>query len=198
MNKYTLEISTLVAGERQNVGNVDMYYPTLQELGFDVLPKDTVAGAAIVDQGIPVYASEAHDFTFQAVLASIKAMARNKLVSKTVTLRPGAKIAETLEELFATPERDGAAIKLFREMLAGFTAFIAKTSGKSQLVQASIVQLAGSKKNILLQPAGNKAKLEAYMIDFATSLDADQAILWQRPIQGIVDACSGIDPLDDM
>ena len=81
------------------VGRNKIYIPLLATLGIMVEPKSFDA------EGLPEYGTDPLDYIFGAVLASVKADARNKVDNKTGKLKDGLKIAETLEELFATGTR---------------------------------------------------------------------------------------------
>lgn len=200
MNKYNLEVSKKDNGKYVPVGNIDIYYPLLSDLGFAVEPKavELDKDGKEINQGLPVYADDKHQFAFDAVFAAVKADARNKLVTGTATLKDGASIAETMEDLLAVAERDGAALKALREMLNAFKEWLAKNSGKSTAVQTAILSLASNKKGLVLQPAEKKAKFQGYLDSFAASLTPEQITAWERPIAALGEAATSADPLDDM
>lgn len=199
MQKFTLDVSKKQDGKYVSVGTVDIHYPLLSELGFNVEPNAPVLGAdgLPVNQGLPVYADEKHQFAFDAIFAAVKADARNKLVSGTATLKDGATIASTMEELLAVAERDGAALKALRDMLAGFKEYL-KTTGKATATQEAILSLASNRKSLTLQPAEKKAKFQVYIHGFAGTLSADQASVWAKPLAALDAACEAVDGLDDM
>lgn len=199
MNKYNLEVSKKEGnpGKYVPVGTVTIYYPLLSDFGFDVAPKaPVIVDGKPVNQGLPVYSDDKLQFLFDSVFAAAKADARNKLVSGTVNLKDGASIATTLEELVAVAERDGSALIANRNMLTAFKAYLA-TTGKATATQAAILSLA-NKTSLKLQPAEKKEKFQAYLVNFASTLTAEQAGEFARSLQGLDEACSAVDALDDM
>lgn len=200
MNKYNLEVSKKENGKYVSVGNVDIFYPLLSDLGFSVEPKavEVDKEGKPVNQGLPVYADDKHQYAFDAIFAAVKADARNKLVTGTATLKDGATIASTVEELMAVAERDGAALKAVRDMLVGFKTYLEQHSGKNSTTQAAILSLATNKKSLVLQPSEKKAKFQVYLDGFATSLTDEQAVSWERPLKALGEACSAVDGLEDM
>jgi len=193
MNKFTMEVNTKENGKYKKVGDVTIFYPLLSEFGFAVEPKKFDE-----ETGLPEYESESVQFLFDSVFNSAKADARNKLVGGTATLKDGASIAESLEDLIAVAARDGAAIKAFREMLNAFKEYLASDSGKASNVQAAILALASNKKTLALQPAGIKTKFQAYLVDFAGKLSTEQASTFERSLSGLNNACQEVDLLDQM
>jgi len=195
MNKYTMEVSTKedVDGKAQYVkqGEVVVYYPLLSELGLAVEPTKND------EDGFPVYADEKVQYVFDAVLAAIKAQARNKLVSKTATLKPGLSIATTVEELLESGGNKGDALAAGREFLAAFKAWLPST-GKAEKVQAAVYNLARSVSNVSLQPDDKKAKFATYLQDFAETLTEAQAERFSRSLLNLNEACTAGDALDDM
>lgn len=198
MNPYTLEVSKKVDGKYQPVGEVTINYPLLSDLGFDVQPKPVeLVDGKPVNQGLPQYESDLHQYAFNAIFSAVKADARNKLVSGTANLKDGASIAETVEELIAVAERDGAALKAIRNMLNSFKAWLPST-GKATKTQEAILALATNRKSLALQPAEKKARFLEYIVKFADTLTPEQAQEFGRGLQGLEAACSAVDALDDM
>ena len=202
MFPYNLTVSKKndATGKYEALGQVTIYIPTLSDLGFTVEPLPTKVDTEgnPVDQGLPEYADEKAQYVFDAICAAVKADARNKLVSGSTELRDGAKIAETLEELLAVAERDGAALKALRAMLNDFKVWLAAHSGKTENVQAAILSLAANRKALALQPHDKKTKFETYVTSFAASLAPEKAVEYTRPLTALVDACQSADALDDM
>lgn len=188
MQSYKMEVSKKEDGKYQLVGAVDVFYPLLSELGIAVEPggKD--------EAGFPTYSDEKVQYVFDAVLAAVKANARNKLVSGTATLKDGNKIAETVEELLATSERNGEALKARREFIIAFRNWL-PTIGKSAAVAAGFAEIADKKAGIVYQSEGRKAALTQLLTDFAAALDAEKLSAWQRFIVAIVEECGKADPL---
>ncbi len=195
MNKFTMEVSKkeVVGGKNEYVkqGEVTIFYPLLAEMGIQIEPKETDK------EGFPVYADEKVQFVFDATLAAVKAMARNKLVSGTATLKEGASIAETVEQLLESGGNKGEALAAVREMLAAFKAFLA-TTGKKEAVQAAVYDLARNKAGLALQSAEKKQKFSVYLTDFAATLNAEQSTRFARALMSLNESCESGDPLDDM
>ena len=198
MKSFTMEVSKkeLVNGTSQYVkqGEVTIYYPTLADLGIE----SKLSDKEVDDDGFPVYADPKAQYAFDAVLAAVKAQARNKLVSGTANLKDGQKIAETVEELLeAGSANKGDALAAIREMLAAFKAWL-PTTGKKESVQAAVYDLAANRKGLALQTADKKTKFMGYLSDFSATLSAEQAARFERPLMALNDACEAADALDDM
>lgn len=199
MQKYNLEVSKKENGKYVKVGDVVLFIPTLADFGIEVEPKAVVLDkdGQPVNQGLPVYEDAKIQYVFDAVFAAVKADARNKLETGTATLKEGATIASTVEELITVAERDGAAMLAFRAMLAAFKEFLTH-SGKTAATQAAILTLASNKASLKLQPADMKARFLVHLTSFATSLTADQAGHFAKSLGNLEEACSAADALDDM
>lgn len=196
MNKFIMEVSKkeVVNGANQYVkqGEVTIFYPLLSELGLAVEPKELDA------EGFPIYADEKVQYAFDAILAAVKAQARNKLVSGTATLKDGQKIAESVDELLESGGGNkGDALAAVREMLVAFKAWLPST-GKKENVQAAVYDLARNKTGLALQSADKKQKFSGYLADFAATLSPEQSARFQRPLLSLSEACESGDALDDM
>lgn len=198
MKSFKMEVSKKedVAGKPQYVkqGEVEIFYPTLEDFGiaaaFAEKPED--------DEGFPCYKDAKMQYAFDAILAAVKAQARNKLVSGTATLKDGQKIATTLDELLESNTANrGDALAAVREMLAAFKVWLA-TTGKKEAVQAAVYSLAANRTGLALQSADKKAKFMVYLSDFAGKLTAAQADRFAKPLMALEEAATGGDPLDDM
>ena len=191
MRKYTMEVSKKENGAYVKQGDVEIFYPTLDELGLDVKPSKND------DEGFPIYEDEKVQYVFDAVLAAVKAQARNRLVSGTATLKPGLSIASTVEELLESGGNKGDALAAVREFLAAFKAFL-PTTGKSEKVQAAVYELARNKAAVSIQSDDKKDKFAVYLANFALTLSAEQAARFSRPLLALEEACQAGDALDDM
>lgn len=196
MNKYTLEVNTKEDGKYVPVGSIDILYPTLAELGLDIQPipqtEKEIAEGEVIE-----YKDEKHQFVFESIFAAVKANVRNKLVSKSAVLKDGVSLPETVEELIATAERDGSALRAYREMLAAFKAWLPST-GKATKTQAAILTLASNKKSLALQSVDKKTKFLDYLAGFAGTLTPEQAADYTRSLKSLEEACNAVDDLDDM
>ena len=196
MKSFKMEVSKKeeVAGRPQYVkqGEVIIYYPTLEDFGINAEVKESD------EEGFPVYADSKMQYAFDAVLAAVKAQARNKLVSGTATLKDGQSIATTLEALLESNTANrGDSLAAVREMLAAFKLWLA-TTGKKESVQAAVYSLAANRTGLSLQSEDKKSKFLVYLSDFAAKLTPAQADRFLRPLTALEEAATGGDPLDDM
>lgn len=217
MNKYTMVVSKKedVNGKNEYVkkGEVEVFYPLLSELGFNVEPimetvteiskdangnevKKPVEIVKEDDDGFPSYKDEKAQYVFDAILAAVKSAARNKLVTGTATIKPGLSIASTIEDLIEGGNK-GDALAATREFLAAFKAWLPSTK-KSEKVQAAVFDLAKNKAGLSLQPDDKKAKFLVYITDFTATLNAEQATRFERALTALGEACTAGDALDDM
>jgi hypothetical protein len=196
MKSFKMEVSKKeeVAGRPQYVkqGEVEIFYPTLEDFGIAAEVKETD------EEGFPVYTDSKMQYAFDAVLAAVKAQARNKLVSGTATLKDGQSIATTLEALLESNTANrGDALAAVREMLSAFKGWLA-TTGKKESVQAAVYSLAANRTGLSLQSEEKKGKFLVYLADFAGKLTAAQADRFAKPLTALEEAATGGDPLDDM
>ena len=191
MNTYNMEVSKKENGAYVKQGEIQVFYPLLSELGLAVEPTKND------EEGFPIYSDEKVQYVFDAVLAAVKAQARNRLVSGTATLKPGLTIASTVEELLESGGNKGDALAAVREFLAAFKAWLPKT-GKSEKVQAAVYELARNKASVALQSDDKKAKFAVYLSGFAETLNAEQVARFSRPLLALNEACEAGDALDDM
>lgn len=191
MKSFTMEVSKKEDGAYKKQGDITIFYPLLNELGLQVEHEKED------EDGFPVYADEKVQYVFDAVLAAVKAQARNRLVSGTATLKPGLSIASTVEELLESGGNKGDALAAVREFLAAFKAWLPKT-GKSEKVQAAVYELARNKSAVSIQSDEKKEKFAKYLTDFAQTLTEDQAARFSRPLLSLNEACQPGDVLDEM
>jgi len=191
MQSYQMEVSKKVDGAYVAQGKIEVFYPLLNELGMNV------EAAKNDEEGFPVYADEKVQYVFDAVLAAVKAAARNKLISGTATLKAGLSIASTVEELLESGGNKGDALAAVREFLVAFKAWLPKT-GKSEKVQAAVYDLARNRSGLAMQPDEKKEKFSKYLSDFAETLTEEQAARFSRPLIALGEACEAGDALDDM
>lgn len=190
MKKFNMVVSKKEDNVYKEVGRVDVFYPLLSELGFAVEPdsfdKETT---------LPLYSDEKAAYAFDAIFAAVKSAARNKLVSKTSTLKDGNKIAETLEELLAEGEgNSGEALKIRREYFASLKAYM-PTLGKGAAYNAAIYDLISNVKNIVYQGAGRKATIKEIVLAHGLTLSAEDVAKWSRVMTQIVEQTEAADPL---
>ena len=191
MQSYKMEVSKKENGAYVKQGDIEIFYPLLSELGISVEPTKND------EEGFPIYSDEKVQYVFDAVLAAVKAQARNRLVSGTATLKPGLTIASTVEELLESGGNKGDALAAVREFLAAFKAWLPNT-GKSEKVQAAVYELARNKASVALQSDDKKQKFAVYLAGFAETLTAEQVARFSRPLLALNEACEAGDALDDM
>jgi hypothetical protein len=189
MQSYKMEVSKKEDKAYVKVGEVEVFYPLLSELGLTVEPtgKD--------EEGFPTYADEKVQYVFDAVLAAVKATARNRLVSGTATLKPDNTIADTIEALLATGERSGEALKQRREYFNSFKAWLPST-GKSAAWCLGMFDIITNVKNIPYQSPTRKATVKDLVAQHAATLDAESVAKWERVMTQIDENCTAADPLD--
>lgn len=195
MKSYKMEVSTkqVIEGVSQYVkqGDIEIYYPLLSEMGITIEPD------SYDDEGFPVYKDSKVQYVFDSVLSSVKAQARNRLVAKSATLKPGLSIATTVEELLESGGNKGDAMAANREMLVAFKAWL-PTTGKSEKVQLAVFDLAKNRAGLSLQDNDKKAKFQKYLVDFLATLKPEQVARFERSLEALNTACTEGDALDDM
>ena len=205
MRQFQMNVSKKEDGEYKLVGSVVVPYPLLDELGLAVSPssyektdKDGKAVAAAADdaEAFPIYSDEKVQYVFDAVLAAVKATARNKLVSGTATLKPDNTIADTVEALIATAERSGEALKQRREYFNSFKTWLASL-GKSAGYVTGMFDIVSNVKNIPYQSDARKAAVKSLVSQHAATLSAEAIAKWERTMTQIDEAASAVDPLSE-
>ena len=195
-----IDVSKKENGAFKKVGEQTIYVPTLADLmAFVGSPiKKDEKGQEVYDENLPVYESDEANWIQGAVLASVKAQARNKMVSGTANVKEGLKIAENWAELIAEGVRDGSGLALAREFKTAFADFIAK-QGLSEAATNMLVTLVSNKAALQLQTQATKDKVKARLEAFGESLEAEKLEKFMRPLQSAVDACAeSADPLADI
>lgn len=176
---------------REKIGDQIIYVPTLKDVISFVTSevKKDEKGQDVAEEGLPVYVDDKANWLQGAILAAVKAQARNKLIPGTATVKDGQKIAETWEELCAEGVRDGSGLALAREFKAAFGEWVAK-QGLSEAAANTLITLVGNKAALTLQQQGTKDKVKARLEAFAESLPEDKVEKFMRPLEAAVNACS--------
>lgn len=198
--QVTIDVSKKVNGAFQKVGEQNIFVPLLADamkyVGASI--KKDEKGNDIIEDGIPVYDSDEANWIQGAILAAVKAQARNKMVSGTANLKEGQKIATDWAELCAEGVRDGSGLALAREFKASFADWIAK-QGLSEAAANMLVTLVSNKAALQLQTQATKDKVKARLEKFADEQNAETVEKFMRPLQSAIDACSATDdPLADL
>lgn len=188
MRNVIIEVSKKINSKYVKQGEVAITVPVLEDIaGFVIGEKAKVTEE---EGGLPVYASDEANWVQSAILAYVKSNARNKLQSGTADLKPGLSIPTNWAELCAEGERggNGAALKLYAEVKTAFADWAA-TLGKSASTVKVMVGYFNSKVALELATAEHKAKLRAYVEQFAEQLDEATLERYQSPIERVLETC---------
>ena len=194
-----IEVNKKVNGKYSPVGAVDIFVPTLEDAKFAGMERmKDEKGAEVFEDGLPVYKEDAHNWIQGAILAQVKAQARNKLVSGTATLKDGQAIAVDWPTLTVEGERggNGEALAIVREAKADFGKWVASL-GKSQAAQATLNTLFSNKQALSLQSPEHKAKMATYVTDFAGTLEAEKLAKFEKYLNSVVEAAQASVDADD-
>lgn len=189
--KISIDVSKKENGKHNKIGTMDIHVPTLR----DVVPfitseiKKDEKGAEVFEDGLPVYEADEANWLQAAILASVKAQARNKMTPGTATLKDGQKIPESWAELCAEGVRDGSGLKLMHAFKAAFSEWVAKQS-LSEAASATLVTLVGNKAALTLQQQSTKDKVKARLEAFANDLAPEKLEEFMRPLDAALTACS--------
>lgn len=192
-----IDVSKKENGKFAKVGEQTIFVPTLADIFAYVnspIKKDE-KGNEIIEEGLPVYESDEANYVQGALLASVKAQVRNKMVSGTATLKDGQKIPTTWAELCAEGVRDGSGLALAREFKAAFADYVSK-QGLSEAAASTLVTLVSNKAALSLQNEGVKAKVAARLAAFAESLDAAALEKYMRPLEAAQAATEASEAVD--
>lgn len=188
--KIEMDVSKKEHGAFKKVGSVAIFAPLL----MDILPfinspvKKDEKGADIVEDGIPVYEAQEANWIQGAMLAMVKAQARNKLKSGTADLKDNNKIAENWDELCAEGVRDGAGLAIAREARQAFIDYISK-QGLKENAANTLVALFSNKAALQLQDKSIKDKVKARVLSFGESLSEELVEKYTRPLNAVMEAC---------
>jgi len=179
------EIISILAPAKQAVATDDKGVALTEEVDGKVVPM-----LATDDDGLPVLDSDGANWLFNAIVAAVKAGARNKLVKDSVSVKDGLKIPETLAELFEPGTRGaGAALAALRDCKAAFADYVA-TLNKTEATSALIITLFNNKQALALQTPVMKGKMRAYVESFAADfLTEEQVDSWTRPMEAVLESC---------
>lgn len=175
--------------EYSRIGDIIIPIPSLEAFGIKAERREKTEDDP--EDGLPLYKDEKLAWLYDAVVASCKASARNKLVSGTIDLKDQAKIAENFEELLKEGDRRGnaEALKLAREVLASFSSYV-QGLGKSQQAQAVIVGLFRNRQALSLQTDENKNKMKGYVSAYAETLEEKDLTRYSKYLTSVEEACA--------
>ena len=174
--EVTKTVSVNGTNERQKVGEVDIYVPSVAELVADAVQAMKDNKPETDEEGLPVYTETKYNWLQSAIHAQVKAQARNKLKPSTIELKDGATIATDWEALTAVNTGGGAEhLALIREIKAIFAKWVASL-GKSKAAYTNITDFFNDPKTLRVAKATNKEKMAGYLSEFLDTLtDADAA-----------------------
>lgn len=187
MTMIKMAVSKTVNGKREEVGKQDLFAPTLSELLAAIQNAEPVKQDD--ETGELVYEGRVESFLYSAVIAQVKANARNKFVPGSTDLRPNAKLPENLEELVApTVSNKGQALAERRALMEMFKEF-AQGLQKPDAIKAALVMLFDKPDNLVLQDAEKRAKIKPYFEDFGNTV-AEKLTDWQTNyIENVLTQC---------
>lgn len=188
---WTMPVSKKVDGKYVAVGSVQVPFPSLEDLGFQV------AYTKLDEEGLPVYEDAKDQYTFDAIMAAVKANARNKLVTGTSELKDGNKIATTLAELFASGERSGQALELLRAFVADFKSWVV-VLGKTAAINDALTSLIQNKKSLASASDDIKGKINGFLGQFMTALSDEKVEAYAKIFESLDEVCSTASLLDDL
>ena len=170
-------------GEFIKVGTMTVHTPILRDIiPFITSEPQTKDGKEVTDEdGILLYVSEEANWVQGAILAAVKAQARNKLAPGTANLKEGAKIATDWAELIAEGTRDGAGLKLAREFKDSFNDWVAKQN-LSEAAANNLIAIVGNRTALSLQGDVVKAKVKARLEQYAEAMDESTVEKFMRPL----------------
>lgn len=167
------EVSKLVDGKRKKLDELNVYCPSLAELGIQAEPTGTDEAT-----GELVYASNVHKFVYGAIVQAVKTATRNKLQPQSADLRVGAKIAENLEELTTPAEGNkGTALVERRQLFDLFKQWLA-SAGKSETVIRVLLAFFEKPEMLLTQAPDKQAKIVALFTEFGEAA-SERLTDWQ-------------------
>ena len=182
--------------KRKEIGKVEIYTADLTEIA-KVIVDAKVTGQDETD-GLPIYDSQEANWIFGAIYNAVKMAARNKLENKSITLKDGLKIAQTISELSEEGQRGagGEGLAILREVKASFAEWVA-TLGKSDATMTYIITMFSNRTALATQTKAVKEKMAKYVEDFALSLNDEQVDRFSRPLEAVGQACSTASTLEE-
>ena len=164
-------------GKNVEIGAVSYLVPTLQTLGIPA------QGPKADDDGDLVYENKVSQWLWEAVQSAVKAQLVSFLQPKSLELKEGCKLWNSVEELVAgssAVSQKGATLKLRADFKAAWAAYITGLK-KSPAVTAAFIALGsdfptkGKDCALSVSSAGNKAAVARHLTAFFDGLsEADQ------------------------
>lgn len=198
MRAFQMVISKRGDNGFEKLGEVTAYYPLLSELGFNVEPKGfesysekdgSVISVTAEGKGFPQYDDDKAQYLFDSLLSAVKVKVRNSLKPLSAELKDGASIPTTVEELLATSERNGEAVKAYHECLKAFAAYLPKT-GKSAAVCEWAARNAKMPEGLTDQSKARRDLMLELLKGFAVSITQEQLGRYAKTLGKIEGYCA--------
>lgn len=194
MQVIPMVVSKRVDSKYVEQGKIDITVPLIADAAKHLVDAEIAKdkdGKEQIEDGIPVYVSDIANWVQSAMLAYVKMGSRNKLIPGTATLKPGLTIPTNWEELCAESDRsnNGGALRLYAECREAFAKW-ASTLGKSEGTVKVMTSFFNNAKALELATSEHKAKMHAYVTQFAESLEEAELERFASPIQKVLDNAS--------
>lgn len=191
----TTKVSKTEGKQRVEVGEYAFYLPQLSEFGIAANVKEVKDDAGNVI-GFE-YETHALNWLQSAVEAAARQTSRNKLVPQTATLRPGAKLPTTLDELVAPSEGRSGSVTLAERaaLLSAWGDYVQALEGRSENVKKLLVLFVKTPDSLLTQPEKIKAVTQDLVTQFGSAL-AEKGSLTEYQgnyLAKVIEACEVID-----
>ena len=164
-------------GKNVEVGKVSYLVPTLQAFGIPA------QGPKMDDDGDLVYENKVSQWIWEAIQSAVKAQLVSFLQPKSIELKEGCKLWNTVDELVAgssAVSQKGATLKLRADFKAAWSQYIIGLK-KAPAVTAAFIALGsdfptkGKDCALSVSSAGNKAAVARHLTAFFDGLsEADQ------------------------
>lgn len=186
LNALSMEVSKNVkkgdVTERELVGTVTLYSPTLKDIGIEA------EHTGRKDDGALVYADQTQQWVYNAILAAVKANARNRLQSGSTALRAGAKLPENLLELVTPSENTSTVLADRRALFDYFKGHLAGID-KPENVKKLLLTFLEKPEMLALQPEAKRAQIKPYFEAFGEAV-FERLNEWQvNYLQGVLEQC---------
>lgn len=182
---------------REVIGAVEYTVPVLA----DIIPfvataevdEDAMKEAAKDkdNDGLPIYKDAKANWVFNAIVAAVKAGARNKLAPGSIELKSGDNPIPTDWDGFTADGTRGpsAALAILRDCKAAWVTYVAKL-GKSEKASQTLLTYFTNRVALAGQPDEVRGKMLKYVEEFAVGLSEEDAERFTKPIEAVMSACT--------
>ena len=180
----TLTVSETVNGKFSPLGEISVPMFDLADFGLPI-PADCTD-----KDGSPIYNGATANWMHKALCAAVMRKAKNSLVPKTLQLKPGLSLANTVVELTKVSAHSLAEAGLaWKKFYAAFQVYLETQSGKTVPVQATYLRLVKSRDGLATASQkwvdGMLRQLDGFL---AQSPVAGE---FSREIEILTDICNG-------